>query len=193
MRVAHLLTSIFNMGNSCENHGLIEISGVVNGRIHKGNSVVISPSGRFYGEVEARNLEIAGMVQGDVEAETLVVHSSGQLYYDRLSCKHLSAEDGSTLVYRGVSERLNDAVEEESPGNTSSTDNIRGTTDENPCENAVDSNAGLSGDVPRASREYSRDYGVQEVMPSPAKRHALHVDRQEPLPNDRQPHFYTSY
>lgn len=124
LRVANIFASIFNGGTSYEGYcdGLIEINGAAKGVIRNGNSVLINPSGRFYGRIETKSLEIAGLVHGDVEAETLVIRSSGQLHYGTLSCKNLSVEDGSTLVNRGesesesVSEKPSCAAEQESPG-----------------------------------------------------------------------------
>lgn len=195
MRLTDLVTNLFGAGTSCENPGLIEINGVVNGMICKGNGVIINPSGRFCGKIEARILEIAGVVHGDVEVDTLVIHSSGQLYYGKLSCKHLSAKDGSILVDRGESEseKMNDAAEGESTGDTSPTGDIGHISNENLYENPANSSRELLDDTLDAGRQHSRDDDVQEILPSPAGARALEVDRQEPLPNYKQPHFYSSY
>ncbi|HHV62870.1 MAG TPA: polymer-forming cytoskeletal protein [Firmicutes bacterium] len=195
MRVANLLINIFDRGTSCGTHGLVEIDGIVNGMIRKGNSVLINPSGRFCGRIEAKNLELAGVVQGDVEAETLVIHSSGQLYYDRLNCKYLSVKDGGVLINRGgsESEKASCAEGEEYPGNTTPTDDVRETDDGNLYENSADSNSKLLDDAPGPNGRHGQNEDIQEAIPLPEKTRALQVDEQRPLPNCRQPNFYISY
>jgi cytoskeletal protein CcmA (bactofilin family) len=98
MNVATLLTSLFGDGASSPKRGFIEVSGVLDGTIRGGDRVLIKPPGRFCGKIEARSVEIAGVVRGNVEADRLVVYTSGQLYYDDLKCRHVSVEDGGTIV-----------------------------------------------------------------------------------------------
>lgn len=170
MKVAGLLTSIFNCGTSFENRGFIEINGVLIGAICQGNEVFITPSGRFYGKIEAKNVEIAGVVKGDVEAESLVIHSSGQLYYGKLKCQHVSVKDGGTMVNKGEkeSEKANDGAREGYPVNTSNSDNdIRPINDPQP------------------------DY--QGAKPLQDETNALQANKQKPHRDRKQPHFYSSY
>ena len=75
-----LIAKLFaNTKSFSKNNGLVRISGVCKGTIEKGKEVVITPSGRFYGKIEAKEVKIAGLMDGDVLAKNLVMYPSGQL------------------------------------------------------------------------------------------------------------------
>jgi len=201
MRVAKLFTGIFNSRTLSEDRGLIEINGVFNGTIRQGNEVFITPSGRFYGEIEARNVEIAGVVQGDVEAESLVIHSCGQLYYGKLKCQHLSVKDGGTMVNKGKkeSEKANDGAGEGYPVNTSNSEYTpEGTVDNsveaklrNRVPNRDDTNGELDQDDIRPINNLQPHY--QKAKPLQDETNALQAKEQKPHRDRKQPHFYSSY
>jgi cytoskeletal protein CcmA (bactofilin family) len=102
-----MLAKLFDIfsGNCHQDNGVIEINGGFVGDISKGRDVIIAPSGRFCGRIEARNLEIAGFVEGDICAENLVLYSSGQLYFRKFNCRHVSIKDGGTMVKKGEEEK----------------------------------------------------------------------------------------
>lgn len=85
---------------SQEDCGYVEISGAFNGDISNGMNVFVAPSGHIKGNIKTRALVIAGKVQGNVEAYSLVIHSSGELIYNKLIYRELIVEDGGVMIYR---------------------------------------------------------------------------------------------
>jgi hypothetical protein len=85
---------------SQEDCGYVEISGAFNGDISNGMNVFVAPSGYVKGNIKTRTLVIAGKVQGNVEAHSLVIHSSGELIYNKLIYRELIVEDGGVMIYR---------------------------------------------------------------------------------------------
>jgi cytoskeletal protein CcmA (bactofilin family) len=95
MGISELITKAFLGDEPSQYPGLIEIHGLIRGDINK---VVITPSGSLYGRITAKEVEIAGLVDGDIETENLIVHPSGRLYYGYLNYNRISSEDGSTVI-----------------------------------------------------------------------------------------------
>ncbi|MGI6096638.1 MAG: polymer-forming cytoskeletal protein [Dethiobacteria bacterium] len=100
-----LLTNILNSKETSEEQGFVEISGVYTGIINNGGNVNITASGRLNGRIEAEKVEIAGVVDGDVIAEKLIIHSSGKLYYNELNYQQLLTKDGCVIASKGKEQK----------------------------------------------------------------------------------------
>ncbi|AYO31372.1 hypothetical protein D2962_12880 [Biomaibacter acetigenes] len=81
-----------------ESCGHMEISGAFTGDICNGMNVFVAPSGYIKGSIKARTLVIAGKVHGNVEAYSLVIHSSGELVYNKLVYRELLVEEGGVMI-----------------------------------------------------------------------------------------------
>lgn len=104
MRIQNLFINVFSSKTSGSDYGFIEVNGVFKGKIFNGSNVIISNSGILYGEIKAKNIEIAGAVYGNIEAQNLRIYSSGQLHYEKLNCQHVSIHDGGVLINTGEKE-----------------------------------------------------------------------------------------
>lgn len=78
--------------------GLIVISGTFNGNICNGTIVYVTSDGCFNGNIETKNLVIAGTVTGNVQVENLKICASGKLYFKNIQYSNLSIEDGGLLI-----------------------------------------------------------------------------------------------
>jgi hypothetical protein len=83
-----------------QNMGYVEINGTFTGDIYNGMNVFVAPSGCVKGSIKAGTLAIAGRVCGNVQARSLVIHSSGELIYSKLIYRELIVEDGGVMIYR---------------------------------------------------------------------------------------------
>jgi len=101
MNIVDMFGSImYRQAPSRENCGHIEISGAFTGDIKNGMNVFVAPSGHIKGNIKTRALIIAGKVQGNVETYSLVIHSSGELIYNKLVYRELLVEDGGRMICR---------------------------------------------------------------------------------------------
>lgn len=91
---------------SLQIRGLIVISGVFNGDICNGTDVYVTASGCINGCIIAKNLIIAGKVNGDVEVENLKICTSGRLYFNKISHRDLSVEEGGLLIKNGAATNI---------------------------------------------------------------------------------------
>ncbi|MGI6424980.1 MAG: bactofilin family protein [Tepidanaerobacteraceae bacterium] len=98
-----LYIDLLNSEISEEHNGLIVISGIFNGDINNGNTVYVAPAGSFHGYIKAKDLIISGIVQGSIEVNNLIIHSSGQLYYDKLIYKELVTKEGAIIAQQAIS------------------------------------------------------------------------------------------
>ena len=103
MNILDAVCSIFRpkLKNSQESLNLIQIKGDFDGKINNGDQVLILSTGSFKGEITAKSLEIYGIVEGNVTADNLFIHSSGQLHYNDLVYDDLFVEDGGILAQSG--------------------------------------------------------------------------------------------
>lgn len=201
MKVGKLLTNFFR--TPYEEHGLIEINGVLKGTIHKGREVIITSSGRFFGNIEARSVEIAGLVHGDVEAESLVIYSSGQLYYGKLKCQHMSVKDGGTMVNESEKEKKqsNEVADNGMPMNPSNLD----YTPEDTIKGSIESKPELSNKIPKpneADGPFNNDcihnvnnpqQDCEKTIPLQNGTLASQTKDEKPLNGRKQLRFYSSY
>lgn len=181
-----LLTKLFNNflypGTSCEDGGVIEINGGLEGTISKGGKVVIASSGRFYGSVEARYVEIAGFVEGNVCAEKLVIHSTGQLYFGKLNCQHVSIKDGATIVNKDKDKKENSKTNDISgKGNTVNTLKLEYSPDNDQFhhDNILHGNKHLSDN--------------KETKQLPDKTFSQEIKERKSHNSYKQPRFHSSY
>ncbi|WP_227764356.1 bactofilin family protein [Zhaonella formicivorans] len=201
MKVGKLLTNFFR--TPYDEHGLIEINGVLKGTIHKGREVIIAPSGRFFGNIQARSVEIAGLVHGDVEAESLVIYSSGQLYYGKLKCQRLSVKDGGTMVDESEKEKKqsNEVADNGLPMNPSNLDFTR----EDTIKSCIESKPELSNKVPKPNEAdgilkdncihnvNNTQQDCEKTIPLQNGTLASQTKDEKPLNDHKQLRFYSSY
>lgn len=195
MKRAGLFSSILNPGTPCDNRGLIEINGTLTGEIHNASEVLIASSGRFCGRIQARKAEIAGLVEGDVEADSLVIHASGRLYYDKLRCQHLFVKDGGTMVDRRKSggQKSYDAAEEGPSDNIPVPDGgSEGLEVKKAPKDLMQPDNGLArpGDSGKQGRP---DSIVEEITPPQARTNVSPAATSRRAHADKQPLFYSSY
>lgn len=201
MGMVSLFTDILNRGSLTKDRGLVEISGVFKGSICRGYDVLIAPNGRLYGRIQARKVEIAGVVQGDVEAESMVIHSSGQLYYDKLKCEHLSVKDGGTMVNmvetKNPEYRELEKSKEDHPVDVLTTDYIPESPVKqvepisgNDLERPDDDQYQQNNDI--GSLGGLQSEGVKHIQQQ-QKIHTLKINEQKPHCSPKQPRFYSSY
>lgn len=76
--------------------GLMEIRGTVRGDIYHQGRLVVGVTGFCESNVVATFVEVAGEVHGSVQAEKLVIHSTGRVY-GRANYKNLVMRDGGLL------------------------------------------------------------------------------------------------
>lgn len=81
-----------------QNCGYVEVSGTFTGDICNGLNVFVAPSGYIKGSIKAGTLVIAGKVHGNVQAHSLVIHSSGELVYSKLIYRELVVEEGGVML-----------------------------------------------------------------------------------------------
>jgi cytoskeletal protein CcmA (bactofilin family) len=98
MNVKSILNKVIDVDSADAFDGLIEINGMFSGCISNGNEVFVAASGTLYGQVQAKKLVVDGKVKGKIEAECVVVNSSGQLIYEQLKYKDIHIEDGAVLL-----------------------------------------------------------------------------------------------
>lgn len=102
MKIMGLLNSLLHPEASPRENsgysGYVEISGVFTGDIANGMNVFVAPSGHIKGDIKARVVAIAGEVEGNVQAQNLLIHSSGKLLYDKLVYRELLVEDGGKMI-----------------------------------------------------------------------------------------------
>lgn len=58
------------------------INGTVKGELNNAKLVNIKPCGNYIGSIKAKVLHVAGSFVGSIDVDTLVVHSTGRIYYD---------------------------------------------------------------------------------------------------------------
>lgn len=97
--------------------GTIRIDGRVEGEIETDSDVVVGEPGRVVASIHARNVTIAGEVQGNIHAEgRLEIVPSGKLYGD-VKIAVLAIEDGA--IFKGMCEMImEDARPKLLPGKT---------------------------------------------------------------------------
>ncbi|MGE5594348.1 MAG: bactofilin family protein [Betaproteobacteria bacterium] len=84
--------------------GTIRVDGSIDGEIEADGDVVIGEPGRLVASIHARNVTIAGEVQGDVHAEgRLELLPTGKLYGD-VKTAILAIEDGA--IFKGACEMI---------------------------------------------------------------------------------------
>jgi cytoskeletal protein CcmA (bactofilin family) len=76
---------------------LIEISGNAKGNIDNHRRIAVLGKGKFEGNIKATSLEVAGKVYGNIEANNLVVYSTGYVCYDKMNCKNITVYDGGRI------------------------------------------------------------------------------------------------
>ena len=92
--------------NSLNTTGNIKIYGKINGPIKVDGDVFIGETGVVLGKVEAKNLYLAGSVEGDVHCKnTLKLFSSSKLSGDAY-VKHFSSEEGCLFAGKCIMEKL---------------------------------------------------------------------------------------
>ena len=110
-----IFIDLLNTEISEESSGLIVISGIFTGNICNGTNVYVAPAGSIHGRIKAKDIVIAGIVQGCIEVENLIIHSSGQLFYDELSYKELIIEEG------GIAQQTTPGLNEDNQGKNKAT------------------------------------------------------------------------
>lgn len=91
-----LVNKIFNKPNYETNY--VIISGEVKGKIIDAENIVVTATGYCDTSITAKRLEIAGVVKGDIQVENLIIRSSGQLTYGKISYIELVLDNGSTMA-----------------------------------------------------------------------------------------------
>ena len=75
----------------------LTIFGVVRGRIHVKDAVVVSPSGRVEADVESASIEIAGQIHGNVTAADKVEIKSGGRLVGDVKAPRILIADGAAF------------------------------------------------------------------------------------------------
>jgi len=169
-----LITKAFLGEDSSEDYGSVEINGLLDGTINNARKVTITPSGSLYGRVTAREVEIAGLVDGDIETESLIVHPSGQLHYGRLKYSQMLTEDGSTVISKS---KGNNEFRPEIPVKSEPDDEL--PDKEWKCEQSLLDDTDSCGHF--SLNDYEAELPQNQAFP-------LKVDRR-----NRQLQFYSSY
>lgn len=86
--------------------GSLKIYGKINGSIDVDGDVIIGETGVVLGKVDAKNLILEGMVEGDVHCKnTLKLTSSAKLSGDAY-VKHFSSEEGCLFTGKCIMEEM---------------------------------------------------------------------------------------
>lgn len=198
LKAAKVLKGVLINRYLSKDNGFIEINGTLNGVILRGGHVLIAPSGRLCGSIEARSVEISGVVQGDVEAESLVVQSTGQLYHGKLECQHLSIEDGCTIVnkHKQNSEKFNVVAIERHSAKSSNLEYMLKGKVENPVKARPSVEVPIfdnSNDQQNANDIWPLDYLEVMLPQEETHTHFLKENKQKQQGVCKQPHFTSSY
>lgn len=73
----------------------IQVDGTIKGNL-KGNTLVLSSSGRIIGDIEAESVTCYGKIDGDIKAGSLFLKNSG-VVNGRIETSDLSVESGGIL------------------------------------------------------------------------------------------------
>jgi cytoskeletal protein CcmA (bactofilin family) len=85
-------------------HGIL-INGTIKGRINTKKSVVINDCGSCFGSVKAKALHVSGLMFGNIEVDSLVIHCTGKVY-----CKNAKVK--KVFIYNGGIYSINDEYSE---------------------------------------------------------------------------------
>ena len=78
--------------------GDIRIDGVLNGNMNTKGKVVIGPTGRVKGEVECKNSEISGLIDGKLTVSQLLTLKSSSKINGTIITNKLSIEPGAVFT-----------------------------------------------------------------------------------------------
>ncbi len=79
-------------------NGDMRIDGVLNGNIITEGKLVVGETGKVKGEVDCKNSEVLGMIEGKIKVkELLSLNSSARIYGDMIT-KKLSIEPGAVFT-----------------------------------------------------------------------------------------------
>lgn len=78
--------------------GDIRIDGVLNGNLNTKGKVVIGPTGRIKGEVDCKNSEVSGVVDGKISVSQLLNLKSSSKIYGTIVTNKLSIEPGALFT-----------------------------------------------------------------------------------------------
>lgn len=78
--------------------GDIRIDGVLNGNLNTKGKVVIGPSGRIKGEVECKNSEVSGMIEGKISVSQLLNLKASSKITGTIVTSKLSIEPGALFT-----------------------------------------------------------------------------------------------
>ena len=81
-----------------KSNGDIRIDGILNGNMITKGKVVIGPTGRVKGEVECKNSEVSGVVDGKISITQLLNLKASSKIYGTIITSKLSIEPGAIFT-----------------------------------------------------------------------------------------------
>lgn len=78
--------------------GDIRIDGILNGNMTTKGKVVIGPTGRVKGEVECKNSEVSGMIEGKITVSQLLTLKASSKISGTIVTNKLSIEPGAVFT-----------------------------------------------------------------------------------------------
>lgn len=200
MMLAKFFSNIFNPVTTSEDRGLIEVNGVFEGNISDGSKVIITPSGRFYGKIKAKNVGISGLVDGDVHTDNLVICSQGQLYFSELNCQRISIKDGGSIIKKGDGNQMqySEVDNRKFHQNYTEQSNIKSGGNGQSHLNGVEQNSKQSGgngqsQIDDAVQSNKQLQDNQETEHTLDKTCTLQIKERPSYSNHTQLRFYNSY
>ncbi len=77
------------------------INGTVKGRINSEKCVVINNCGSYFGTVKAKVLHVSGLMFGNIEADSLIIHCTGKVYCKNAKVKKVFIYNGGIYSING--------------------------------------------------------------------------------------------
>jgi cytoskeletal protein CcmA (bactofilin family) len=79
----------------------IKIDGVVNNDVDAKSGIILSAQGRIKGNIIAGELVVFGIIEGNVECQSITIKTTGKVF-GNITSKNLSIEDGA--IFKGTVE-----------------------------------------------------------------------------------------
>lgn len=88
-----------------EKRGTVIVRGRINGSIIHAKKVIITDSGYFKGDIVSDQVEVYGVLRGNIESRSIEVFPSGRLYCENICDGDITMHDGGIIVQEGEGKR----------------------------------------------------------------------------------------